>query len=842
MRPSFGAAVALGAAALLLEARADVAPGRLLLVDGFSDPFTLGHFGALFEVDRFAGTSGAGVVPLSSSAAFYDASDLAFLDDGRAVVVDRDADPSGLGADPNGEPGRGALFVAAAADQSLSVLADGSVYAAGLPPATPSIFVDPMGVARLSSTEVVVADLDADPSELGADSAGFAGHGALFAVDVSTGAVRLVSDGTLSADGPPPGGAASWFEDPAAVAVGADAKLHVLDSQADPLALGQRGAVFEVDVATGRLRLVAASAQFRSPAFLAALPDGSLVVSDQMAQPVADGSRGALFRVDPAGLDPTQAVTVLATHPRFRGPRGLGTAPDGSVFVADPFADAQSLGMIGTVFRWIPGVGTQVVTQSASFSALASARVAPPRAPPPRLDAVAPVSLEQGQTATLVLDGAGFAEPPEVRLGDPDLTIASVRFVSASRAEADVSVAATAVVGSRDVALVNPDLQPATLLAGLSVAAAARPEVTACAPGEGIQGTALDVLVTGARFLDGATLDLGAGVLVSGTSVRSSSELVATLAIDGAAAPGPRELIVTNPDGRSGSLASGFVVLEPAAPRLDSVEPSAAGRGARVEFVLRGAFFAPGMTLDLGPGVVTGALEVASPGLARGLLAVDETAPPGLRDATVTNADGRSSTLAAALTVAALPALRVVAVRVLDEAPGGNGSGGVDPGETISLDVRIANVGAEAATGLGVRIRARGAAPGVAVLRDSVAYPELGPGQAAWRGGSPFLTLALDSAAACGGTLPLLVEALAAGAVVAATDVDLPSGRVEAWRRKPVFEGEENGGARGHAVVLGDFDGDGVADLVVGAPGESPGGTFSAGRVEVTSGRTDDPA
>ncbi|HIE39533.1 MAG TPA: hypothetical protein EYP77_10800 [Anaerolineae bacterium] len=50
--------------------------------------------------------------------------------------------------------------------------------------------------------------------------------------------------------------------------------------------------------------------------------------------------------------------------------------------------------------------------------------------------------------------------------------------------------------------------------------------------------------------------------------------------------------------------------------------------------------------------------------------------------------------------------------------------------------------------------------------------------------------------------------------------------------------GVEDGGRAGTAVAVGDLDGDGLADLVVGAPGESPTGVLTqAGRVYVFFGR-----
>jgi hypothetical protein len=53
------------------------------------------------------------------------------------------------------------------------------------------------------------------------------------------------------------------------------------------------------------------------------------------------------------------------------------------------------------------------------------------------------------------------------------------------------------------------------------------------------------------------------------------------------------------------------------------------------------------------------------------------------------------------------------------------------------------------------------------------------------------------------------------------------------------FEGEDAGDFLGWAVAsIDDLDGDGVTDLLLGAPSASPGGHPQAGRIEVRSGRT----
>ena len=110
---------------------------------------------------------------------------------------------------------------------------------------------------------------------------------------------------------------------------------------------------------------------------------------------------------------------------------------------------------------------------------------------------------------------------------------------------------------------------------GLALAAVAceqqysTPTVDAVDPAEGTQGETLAVAINGSDFQDGASSDFGAGITVNSTSFVSSTELTANITIAAAAAPGPRTVTVTNPDGQSGTEANAFVVMR--RPRTHTV-------------------------------------------------------------------------------------------------------------------------------------------------------------------------------------------------------------------------------------------------------------------------------
>ena len=127
--------------------------------------------------------------------------------------------------------------------------------------ATDPRFVAPLAIAFLPDGRAVVADADADPSRLGPDSFGGAGHGALFLVDMRSCTagcpVSVLSDGRLH----PFGGSGSAFEDPRAVAYDRSRdRLVVGDSNASPR--GWISSVFAVDIATGAVSLISTNSSW----------------------------------------------------------------------------------------------------------------------------------------------------------------------------------------------------------------------------------------------------------------------------------------------------------------------------------------------------------------------------------------------------------------------------------------------------------------------------------------------------------------------------------------------------------------------------------------------------
>lgn len=88
----------------------------------------------------------------------------------------------------------------------------------------------------------------------------------------------------------------------------------------------------------------------------------------------------------------------------------------------------------------------------------------------------------------------------------------------------------------------------------------APPVATGVSLSQAIQGTSVQVTVSGSNFLYGAFADLGAGITIQSTTPVGSTQLQLQLLVDNAAAPGARDVIVRNRDLQASTLQGAFTV------------------------------------------------------------------------------------------------------------------------------------------------------------------------------------------------------------------------------------------------------------------------------------------
>src|SRR3989449_10956540 len=77
------------------------------------------------------------------------------------------------------------------------------------------------------------------------------------------------------------------------------------------------------------------------------------------------------------------------------------------------------------------------------------------------------------------------------------------------------------------------------------------PTITSVARSTGAPGTSPTVTVAGTNFQAGASAAFGAGITVGSTPVLSAAQLTVALTIGSTAPLGPRDVVVTNPNGQT---------------------------------------------------------------------------------------------------------------------------------------------------------------------------------------------------------------------------------------------------------------------------------------------------
>jgi hypothetical protein len=148
----------------------------------------------------------------------------------------------------------------------------------------------------------------------------------------------------------------------------------------------------------------------------------------------------------------------------------------------------------------------------------------------------------------VTLTGQNFASGATVTFGGAAAT--SVVVVSATQITAKTP---PHIRGSVNIVVTNPDGQSATLAGGFTFGAPA-PILTGVSPRTGLTSGGTSVTLTGQNFASGATVTFG-GAAATSVVVVSATQITAKTPPH---KRGSVNIVVTNPDGQSGTLSSGF--------------------------------------------------------------------------------------------------------------------------------------------------------------------------------------------------------------------------------------------------------------------------------------------
>ncbi|MFY9558131.1 MAG: IPT/TIG domain-containing protein, partial [Blastocatellia bacterium] len=266
---------------------------------------------------------------------------------------------------------------------------------------------------------------------------------------------------------------------------------------------------------------------------------------------------------------------------------------------------------------------------------------------PPTITSISPTSGSTAGGTSVTITGTNFVTGATVTLGGSPAT-----NVNVTNSTSMTAVAPAHAAGTVSVTVTNPDAQSGTLTNGFTYSTPPpppAPTVIGVSPNSGSTSGGTAVTISGTNFVAGATVTFG-GAAASNIVVSSSSSISATTPPHAA---GSVSVVVSNPDGQSGTLANGFSYSvtppPPPAPTVSGISPSSGPISGGTQITISGANFVTGATVSLG-GAAASNVTVTS---ATSISAVTPAHAAGVVNVTVTNPDAQSGTLSNAFTYSA---------------------------------------------------------------------------------------------------------------------------------------------------------------------------------------------
>jgi hypothetical protein len=261
--------------------------------------------------------------------------------------------------------------------------------------------------------------------------------------------------------------------------------------------------------------------------------------------------------------------------------------------------------------------------------------------PAPTVASIAPASGFRRQTLDVTVTGSNFISGVSTVSFGTDITVNSIIVNSATRMTANITISANAALGARDVTVSNafPGGGTATLARTFAVGHAI-PTLISLEPDNGNRLQTLDVVFTGAGFIEGiTTVNTEPGITINSITVTSATSLTANLTITAKAATGPRAFSVSIAGPGGGASESKTFTITNPEPTLTGINPESGGRGETIEVFLKGTnFFSDASTVSLGADIVVNFVAVNSDTQITANITIPIDIALGDRDVSVTNA------------------------------------------------------------------------------------------------------------------------------------------------------------------------------------------------------------
>jgi hypothetical protein len=269
---------------------------------------------------------------------------------------------------------------------------------------------------------------------------------------------------------------------------------------------------------------------------------------------------GAYTYVGPAVVNPT-ITSVSPTHgPQSGGTpiviNGTGFQPGALLTICGKPVAISTLtatALSTTTPSCAPGAAVITLTNPDGGTATANSLFTSDPTSTPTIDSIAPSNdIVPGVGTPVVIHGSGYLPGATVTIGCAAAT--SVTVVNSTTITAVAPVCPAGTTG--DVTILNPDGGTCTLGGGFIFGVSA-PTLTAISPGSGPTSGGTPVTMAGTNFAHNATLTFG-GAPATNVIVINTHTLTA---VTPAHLAGVVNIVLTNPDGPTATLGSGFTYL-----------------------------------------------------------------------------------------------------------------------------------------------------------------------------------------------------------------------------------------------------------------------------------------
>jgi hypothetical protein len=283
-----------------------------------------------------------------------------------------------------------------------------------------------------------------------------------------------------------------------------------------------------------------------------------------------------------------------------------------------------------------------VITPEGSFTLTGGFTVKPAL---PAITSINPPRGNQGVTLNVTIIGENFTEVSSLQFGS-DVTVNSFTVINSGQIVAEISIAADAIIGNRNVSVTTPGGSN-TLSNGFAVKQAL-PVITLIEANQGRQGETLNVTLSGNNFNGASEISLGDGIVVNSFTVVNSGRIDASITISPDAVTGNRDVYVTTPGGVN-TLSNGFKVIQ-ALPVITSIEPDQGRQGETLNLTITGSNFSGVSAIQFGAGISVNSFNLLSSGQISVNITIVSDTEAGSRDISVTTPGG-SQTLSNGFTV-----------------------------------------------------------------------------------------------------------------------------------------------------------------------------------------------